>query len=86
MAGLITDLVASGDDVLVVTAHAPHRARALSGRVGGFALTSWHALEDDPGLARPFAHVVALDPPARRRRSNICLARAGPIWPGASLS
>jgi single-stranded-DNA-specific exonuclease len=65
VAGLISDLVASGDDVLVVTAHAPHRARALSGRVGGFALTSWQALEDDSGLARPFAHVVALDPPAR---------------------
>jgi len=64
VAGLISDLVASGDDVLVVTAHAPHRARVLSGRVGGFALTSWHALEDDPGLPRPFAHVVALDPPA----------------------
>jgi single-stranded-DNA-specific exonuclease len=65
VAGLVGDLVASGDDVLVVTAHAPHRARALSGRVGGFALTSWAALHDDPGLARPFAHVVALDPPAR---------------------
>jgi single-stranded-DNA-specific exonuclease len=62
---LIGDLVASGDEVLVVTAHAPHRARALHGRVGGFALTSWHALHDDPGLAAPFAHVVALDPPAR---------------------
>jgi single-stranded-DNA-specific exonuclease len=65
MAGLIGDLVASGEEVLVVTAHAPHRASALHGRVGGFALTSWHALHDDPGLAAPFAHVVALDPPAR---------------------
>jgi single-stranded-DNA-specific exonuclease len=64
VAGLIADLVNSGDDVLVVTAHAPHRARVLQGRVGGFALTSWHALNDDPGLAKPFAHVVALDPPA----------------------
>jgi single-stranded-DNA-specific exonuclease len=62
---LIGDLVASGEDVLVVSAHAPHRARALHGRVGGFALTSWHALHDDPGLAARFAHVVALDPPAR---------------------
>jgi len=32
--------------------------------VGGFAIVSWAALEDDPGLAAPFAHVVALDPPA----------------------
>jgi single-stranded-DNA-specific exonuclease len=65
VAGLIGDLVASGDDVLVVTAHAAHRARALHGRVGGFALTAWHALADDPGLAATFAHVVALDPPTR---------------------
>jgi single-stranded-DNA-specific exonuclease len=64
VAGLLGDLVTSGEDVLVVTAHAPHRARALHGRVGGFALTSWHALRDEPGLAKPFAHVVALDPPA----------------------
>jgi single-stranded-DNA-specific exonuclease len=48
-----------------VTAHAPHRARALAPRVGGFALTSWAALEDDPALAAPFAHVVAVDPPPR---------------------
>jgi single-stranded-DNA-specific exonuclease len=48
-----------------VAAHAPHRARALAPRVGGFALTSWAALEDDPGLAAPFVHVVAVDPPSR---------------------
>ncbi len=65
VAGLIGDLVASGGEVLVVTAHAPHRARVLEGRVGGFALASWHAVCDDPGLVAPFAHVVALDPPAR---------------------
>jgi single-stranded-DNA-specific exonuclease len=65
IAGLLGDLVASGEPVLAVTAHAPHRARVLSGRAGGFALTSWGALEDDPGLAAPFTHVVAVDPPAR---------------------
>jgi single-stranded-DNA-specific exonuclease len=48
-----------------VTAHAPHRARALADRVGGFAVVSWAALEDDPALARPFTHVVAVDPPTR---------------------
>jgi single-stranded-DNA-specific exonuclease len=55
--------VATGEPVLVVTAHAPHRARALAGRVGGFAVTSWAAIADAPGLAAPFPHVVALDPP-----------------------
>ena len=56
-----------GEPVLAVAAHAPHRARALADRVGGFALCSWAALEDDPELAAPFAHVVAVDPPHPRR-------------------
>lgn len=65
IAGLLGDLVASGEPVLAVTAHAPHRAKALGPRVGGFAVTSWAALEDDPGLAAPFPHLVAVDPPSR---------------------
>ncbi len=65
IAGLLGDLVASGEPVLAVTAHAPHRARGLASRVGGFALTSWAALEDDPALAEPFPHVVIVDPPGR---------------------
>jgi single-stranded-DNA-specific exonuclease len=64
IAGLIADLVAAGDPVLVVSAHAPHRARLLRDRVGGFSVCCWHALADDPGLAERFTHVVALDPPA----------------------
>ena len=63
IAGLLGDLVASGEPVLAVAAHAPHRARALAARVGGFALTSWAALEDEPELAAAFPHVVAVDPP-----------------------
>ncbi|HET8952963.1 MAG TPA: single-stranded-DNA-specific exonuclease RecJ [Solirubrobacteraceae bacterium] len=65
IAGVLADLVASGEDVLAVTAHAPHRAGVLRDRVGGFALCSWQALEDDPGLAARFVHVVAVDPPTR---------------------
>jgi single-stranded-DNA-specific exonuclease len=49
--------------VLAVVAHAPHRARTMQDRVGGFALCSWAALEDDPDLAAGFAHLVAVDPP-----------------------
>jgi single-stranded-DNA-specific exonuclease len=63
IAGLLADLVATGEPVLAVVAHAPHRARALSERVGGFALVSWAALCDEPQLAVPYVHVVALDPP-----------------------
>jgi single-stranded-DNA-specific exonuclease len=51
--------------VLAVAAHTSHRARVLAERVGGFALTSWSALEDEPELAEPFVHVVAIDPPTR---------------------
>ncbi len=65
IAGLLGDLVASGEPVLVLTAHAPHRARVLAERGGGFAVAGWAALEDDPALAARFTHVVAVDPPAR---------------------
>ena len=62
-------------------------ARARSPpRVGGFALTSWAALEDDPGLAAPFAHVVARRPAAARRCCTIRPGRAGPTWRGVRLN
>jgi single-stranded-DNA-specific exonuclease len=64
IAGLLGDLVASGASVLAVAAHAEHRHRGLAPRVGGFALTSWTALERDPELTTRFDHVVAIDPPA----------------------
>jgi single-stranded-DNA-specific exonuclease len=64
IAGLLGDLVASGAPVLAVTAHAGHRAAALRDRVGGFAVTTWAALESDPDLAGGYPHVVAVDPPA----------------------
>ncbi|MCW2986098.1 MAG: single-stranded-DNA-specific exonuclease RecJ, partial [Conexibacter sp.] len=47
----------------VVAAAAPARARQLTGRLGGFAITSWDALERDPALAEPYHHLVVLDPP-----------------------
>jgi single-stranded-DNA-specific exonuclease len=61
--GVLGDLVRSGS-VLAVTAHAGARARALSGRVGGFALVGWSAVQDDPDLVAQFEHLVAVDPPA----------------------
>jgi single-stranded-DNA-specific exonuclease len=63
VAGLIADLVATGEPVLVVCAHAGSRARSLGERLGGFALTTHAALAREPELARDFVHVVALDPP-----------------------
>jgi len=76
IAGLLADLVASGEPVLAVAAHAPHRARVLRDRVGGFAICSWQALEDDPALAHGFAHVVAVDPPAAEALDHV----SGPGW------
>jgi single-stranded-DNA-specific exonuclease len=64
VAALITLLLATGERVLVLAADAPARLRHLGPRLGGFALASHAALERDSGLAAPFPHVVALDPPA----------------------
>jgi single-stranded-DNA-specific exonuclease len=90
IAGLLADLVAAGEPVLAVVAHAPHRATALGGRIGGFAVCSWAALEDDPALADGFAHVVAVDPPSRPRAVALLErasggARAHLAWGEAEL-
>jgi single-stranded-DNA-specific exonuclease len=63
LAGTIADLVATGEPVLVVAAHAEHRARSLGERLGGFAVCSYATLVREPERAAPYAHVVALDPP-----------------------
>ena len=63
LAGTIAALVHTGEPVLVVVADGPARAAQLTGRLGGFAITSWDALQRDPGLADGYHHLVALDPP-----------------------
>jgi single-stranded-DNA-specific exonuclease len=70
-------LVASGEPVLVVCADVPRRLRGLEGRLGGFALCSWPALERDPGIARDFTHLVALDPPAHAHLARLLAAPGG---------
>jgi single-stranded-DNA-specific exonuclease len=80
IAGLLGDLVASGARVLAVSAHAQHRADALRDRVGGFALTTWAALEDDPELARRYAHVVAVDPPPHAHLRALAEQLPGDGW------
>jgi single-stranded-DNA-specific exonuclease len=67
IAGLLTDLVATDEPILAITAHAPHRARTMKDRVGGFTICSWQALDDDPELAAAFPHIVAIDPPRTPR-------------------
>ena len=80
IAGLLGDLVAGGTPVLAVAAHAGQRARALQRRVGGFALTSWAALEADPTTAAGAAHVVAVDPPAHPHLRALAEHLPGEGW------
>jgi single-stranded-DNA-specific exonuclease len=80
IAGLLGDLVASGAPVLAVSAHAQHRAAALRDRVGGFAVTTWAALEADPALARGYAHVVAVDPPPHANLRRLADRLPGDGW------
>ncbi len=80
IAGLLGDLVAAGAPVLAIAAHAGQRARALGGRVGGFAVASWAALEADPGLAAGFTHVVVVDPPAHAQLEALAAHLPGDGW------
>jgi hypothetical protein len=80
IAGVLADLVATAEPVLAVAAHAPYRERVLGDRVGGFSLCSWEALEDDPGLAARFTHLVAVDPPADPRRAALLDHPSGEGW------
>ena len=66
IAGLLGDLVACGEPVLAVSAHAGHRApRRCATASAASRSRRWAALEDDPALAAPYAHVVADRPAAR---------------------
>ena len=80
IAGLLGDLVAGGGSVLAVAAHAERRARALQNRVGGFAVTSWAALEADPALATRNVHVVAVDPPSSHAQRALAARLPGAGW------
>ena len=80
IAGVIADLVHTGEPVLVVAAHAAQRAGALGDRLGGFALTTWAALEDDPAIAAGYVHLVALDPPPHAHLQGLLRCAPGAGW------
>jgi single-stranded-DNA-specific exonuclease len=80
IAGLLGDLVAAGAPVLAVAAHAGQRAAALRGRVGGFAIATWAALEAEPALVRDYAHVVAVDPPSHAHLRALAERLPGDGW------
>jgi single-stranded-DNA-specific exonuclease len=97
-AGTVGDLLSSGEDVLVVCADIARRRRAVEGLVGALgrtlrggggrstqlSLVSWAALERDPRLARPYPHLVALDPPENARGERLLGAAPGP--PGMKIT
>ena len=62
---VLADALASEGPVLAVCADVPRRLPGIQSRIGGFALTSYHALERDPRCALDYVHLVALDPPAQ---------------------
>ncbi len=64
IAATISELVATGESVLVLSAAPFERARHLQGRLGGFDLCSYDATLRDGELANRYVHVVLLDPPS----------------------
>jgi single-stranded-DNA-specific exonuclease len=79
-AGTLAALVASGEPVLVVCADARRRRRHLQGRLGGFALVAWDALERRPSLLDRYAHVLALDPPVADAHTTLIDERFTLAW------
>jgi single-stranded-DNA-specific exonuclease len=86
VAGTLAALVASGEPVLVACADARRRRAHLDGRLGGFALVAWHALERDPALLAGYAHVLALDPPVADSQAALVDERFTWAWGEAEAS
>jgi len=68
VAGVLGDLLASGDDVLIACGEPQRWRRGLDSTLAGLArgraaIASWDLLALLPSLAEPYAHVFALDPP-----------------------
>jgi single-stranded-DNA-specific exonuclease len=64
----------------VACADARRRRGHLEGRLGGFALVAWHALERDPSLLSSYTHVLALDPPAAETQRALIDERFTLAW------
>ena len=68
VAGVLGDLLASGEDVLIACGEPARWRRGLDATVAGLArgraaIASWDLLALLPGVASPYTHVFALDPP-----------------------
>jgi len=74
IAALITQIVASGEPVLVLCADAVARERHLRERLGGFAVASHNSLERGAVTTDAFRHVVLLDPPSDETQLEAAIA------------
>ena len=68
VAGLLGDLLASGDDVLIASVEPRRWLPGLDATLGGLArgraaIASWDLLAVDPDVVGSYPHVFALDPP-----------------------
>jgi single-stranded-DNA-specific exonuclease len=73
---VLTDALAAGG-VLALCTDVARRAEGLGERIGGFALTSYHALEVEPSLSGRFDQVVGLDPPACPEHDRLMCSGSG---------
>ena len=91
-AGVAGELLSSGESVAIVCADAERRRAGLEEVVAGVAravtgadgeercpgLLAWDDLAEDPSLARPFTHLVALDPPLTEDGEALLAAAPAP--------
>jgi single-stranded-DNA-specific exonuclease len=68
---VLADAMSAGGPVLAVCADVPRRLSGISRRIGGFSLTSYHALEREPEISARFEHIVALDPAASAHAARL---------------
>jgi single-stranded-DNA-specific exonuclease len=73
---VLTDALCTGS-LLAVCTEVVRRTEGLGKRIGGFTLTSYHALEVDPSLSERFDQIVALDPPACAEHDQLMRSGAG---------
>ena len=83
VAGVLGDLLASGEDVLVACGQAQRWRQGLDSTLAGLArgrasIASWDLLALIPALAKPYPHVFALDPPPVEDAVALVSALPGP--------
>jgi single-stranded-DNA-specific exonuclease len=74
---VLSDALATGGPVLAICADVTRRLRGLSTRIGGFSLTSYHALARDQEITTRFPQLVELDPPSSAFAAQLLASGCG---------